>query len=107
MRGPLCCIAAPSPRTWDIAGAEFLGVYLTPAVGEMLLGSVTDTLDTRRQYGMPDDLTAVMYDGIGGILVLDTSHPDADGSTQSWCGIPASETVTTWKGSAQTSAPSP
>ncbi len=65
--------------TWDIAGAEFLGVHLNPAEGETLLGSVTETLDARQQYGMPDDLIAVMYDGMGGVLVLDTSHPDADG----------------------------
>lgn len=82
----LCAAFPPSYRrlveefgTWDIAGAEFLGVYLTSAAGETLLGSVTATLDARRQYGMPENLIAVMYDGMGGILVLDTSRPDADG----------------------------
>jgi hypothetical protein len=65
--------------TWDIGGAEFLGVYRTTAMGGTLLGSVAATLDARRQYGMPDDLIAVAYDGMGNILVLDTSQPDSDG----------------------------
>ncbi|MET8209568.1 SMI1/KNR4 family protein [Streptomyces sp. NPDC005373] len=65
--------------TWDIAGEEFLGVYQTPAMGQKLLGSVTETLDARSQYGMPSDLIVAMFDGMGGLIVLDASQPDQDG----------------------------
>lgn len=65
--------------TWDLAGAEFLGVYRTPSMGERLLGCVHETLDARRRYGMPTDLIAVMFDGMGGIIALDASRVDSDG----------------------------
>lgn len=65
--------------TWDIAGEEFLGVYQTPAMGLKLLGSVTETLDARSQYGMPSDLIVVMFDGMGGLIVLDSSRVDREG----------------------------
>jgi hypothetical protein len=65
--------------TWDIAGTEFLGVYQTPAMGEALLGSVQVTLESRQRYGMPSDLVAVMIDGTGDRIVLDTSRPDRAG----------------------------
>ncbi|WP_329320451.1 SMI1/KNR4 family protein [Streptomyces sp. NBC_01262] len=65
--------------TWDIAGEEFLGVYRTPAMGQRLLGSVTETLDARNRYGMPSSLIAVMFDGMGGLVVLDASERGRDG----------------------------
>ncbi|MFD5325422.1 SMI1/KNR4 family protein [Streptomyces sp. NPDC127092] len=65
--------------TWDIAGEEFLGVYQTSAMGSKLLGSVAETLDARRRYGMPSDLIAVMFDGMGGLVVLDSSRVDQEG----------------------------
>jgi hypothetical protein len=65
--------------TWDIAGQEFLGVYRTPAMGEKLLGSVAETLDARTGYGMPSDLVVVMFDGMGGLVVLDASRADGKG----------------------------
>ncbi|MEU0070846.1 SMI1/KNR4 family protein [Streptomyces sp. NPDC006332] len=65
--------------TWDIAGEEFLGVYQTPAMGQKLLGSVTETQDARSQYGMPSDLIVVMFDGMGGLIVLDSSQVDQEG----------------------------
>ncbi|UUS32420.1 MULTISPECIES: SMI1/KNR4 family protein [Streptomyces] len=65
--------------TWDIAGEEFLGVYQTLAMGVKLLGSVAETLDARSKYGMPSDLIVVMFDGMGGLVVLDPSHVDQEG----------------------------
>jgi hypothetical protein len=65
--------------TWDVAGEEFLGIYQTPAMGQRLLGSVTETLDARSQYGMPPDLIVIMFDGMGGLVVLDSSRVDQEG----------------------------
>lgn len=65
--------------TWDIAGEEFLGVYQTPVMGQKLLGSVTETQEARSQYGMPPDLIVVMFDGMGGLIVLDSSRVDQEG----------------------------
>lgn len=65
--------------TWDIAGEEFLGVYQRPAMGQKLSGSVTETLDARSQYGMPSDLIVVTFDGMGGLIVLDSSQVDQEG----------------------------
>lgn len=65
--------------TWDIAGEEFIGVYRTPAIGRKLLDSATETLDARSRFGMPGDLIVVMLDGMGGLVVLDSSQPDRKG----------------------------
>lgn len=65
--------------TWDIAGQEFLGVYRTPAVGDALLGTATETLDARNRYGLPADLIVALLDGMGGLVVLDSSDPLPDG----------------------------
>ncbi|MFH8717318.1 SMI1/KNR4 family protein [Streptomyces zaomyceticus] len=65
--------------TWDVAGEEFLGVYRTPAMGQKLLGSVAETLDACSQYGMPSDFVVVMFDGMGGLVVLDSSQVDEEG----------------------------
>jgi hypothetical protein len=65
--------------TWDIAGEEFLGVYQVLAMGKNLLGSVEETLDAQSQYGMPSYLIVVMFDGMGGLVVLDSSQVDGEG----------------------------
>ncbi|MFC3488374.1 SMI1/KNR4 family protein [Amycolatopsis roodepoortensis] len=65
--------------TWDIAGLEFLGVYRTPGYGPGLLGSVAETLDMRRDHGLAPELIVVMFDGMGGAVVLDSSRPDDSG----------------------------
>ncbi|WET76744.1 SMI1/KNR4 family protein [Amycolatopsis sp. QT-25] len=77
--------------TWDIAGEEFFGVYRTPALGKELLGSVMETLSARDQYGMPADLIVVMSDGMGGLVVLDSSQVDevAESPVRVWNpGVP-------------------
>lgn len=65
--------------TWDIAGEEFLGIYKTTSMGEKLMGSVAESLDARSQFGMPADLIVVMFDGMGGLVVLDASQIGRDG----------------------------
>ncbi|MFG2402154.1 SMI1/KNR4 family protein [Streptomyces lydicus] len=65
--------------TWDIAGEEFLGVYQTPAMGKKSLGSVTETLDARSQLGMPSNLIVAMFDGMDGMVVLDSSQVNKEG----------------------------
>ncbi|EME55671.1 cell wall assembly/cell proliferation coordinating protein, KNR4-like protein [Amycolatopsis decaplanina DSM 44594] len=65
--------------TWDIAGEEFLGVYRTLAHGTELLGSVKETLDLRRDHGLLAELIVVMFDGMGGVIVLDSSKVDRFG----------------------------
>ncbi|WP_261570967.1 SMI1/KNR4 family protein [Frankia gtarii] len=62
--------------TADVAGQEFLGVYQTPGAGQVLLGSVAATLDARRCYSLPDHLVVTMFDGMGGLIVLDSSRSD-------------------------------
>lgn len=64
--------------TWDIAGEDFLGAYQTPAMGQKILGSVAETLGARNQYGLPLDLIVAMFDGMGGLIVLDASQPDQE-----------------------------
>lgn len=65
--------------TCDIGGQEFLGVYRTRAMGDRLLGSVSETLDARADYGLPPELIVVMYDGTGGMASLDVSQRDENG----------------------------
>lgn len=65
--------------TWEIAGKEFLGVYKSPAGGDALLGTVDQTLEARRQVGLPADLMVVMVDDVWAFVVLDTSQRDQDG----------------------------
>ncbi|MYW68414.1 hypothetical protein GTY65_30710 [Streptomyces sp. SID8379] len=64
--------------TCDIAGEEFIGLYQTPGMGEKLLGSVSETLDAR-SHGLPTAFIVVMFDGMGGLIVLDTSSRDTEG----------------------------
>jgi hypothetical protein len=65
--------------TFDIAGEEILGIYQTPAMGSALLGSTIETLEARSRYGMSSHLLVVMYDGMGGSIVLDSSQSDNEG----------------------------
>lgn len=67
--------------TWDIAGEEFLGVYRTSAMGDRLLGSVHETLDARAMCGLPGSMLVTMFDGMGGLIVLDTTVVDARGES--------------------------
>lgn len=63
----------------EAAGTEFLGIYRTPAMGDSLLGSVHETLDARRDDRFPQELVVIQYDGMGGLVSLDTSRVDEQG----------------------------
>jgi hypothetical protein len=65
--------------TWDAPPTQFLGVYRTEAAGDVLLGSVTETLDARAEVDMPHELMVVLLDDVWLFAVLDTSRPDEDG----------------------------
>ncbi|MCT9083799.1 SMI1/KNR4 family protein [Streptomyces fulvoviolaceus] len=65
--------------TWDVAPTEFLGVHQTEAAGDVLLGSVTETLDARADVDMPPELMVILLDDVWSFAVLDTSQPDEDG----------------------------
>ncbi|MFF4035193.1 SMI1/KNR4 family protein [Streptomyces sviceus] len=65
--------------TWGAPPTEFLGVYQTERAGDVLLGSVTETLDARSEVGMPPELMVVLLDDVWLYAVLDTSQPDEDG----------------------------
>ncbi len=52
---------------------ELLGVYRTPAGGDRLLGTVPETLDARDDERFPLALLVIEYDGMGGIVSLDSS----------------------------------
>ena len=54
-------------------------MYKSPAGGGALLGSVEQTLEARRQVGLPADLMVVMVDDVWAYVVLDTSRGDQDG----------------------------
>jgi hypothetical protein len=60
-------------------GAEFLGVHRTPACGDVLLGTVSATLDARRDLRFPQHLLVIAYDGMGGLVSLDLSRRDERG----------------------------
>lgn len=64
--------------TWEVPPTEFLGVYRTELAGDVLLGSVAHTLDTR-SAGLPPELMVVLLDDVWMRVVLDTSRPDEDG----------------------------
>jgi antitoxin YobK len=63
----------------DGDGVELLGVYRTPARGDRLLGTVSQTLETRADDRFPPELLIIEYDGMGGIISLDSGRPAADG----------------------------
>lgn len=60
----------------EAAGTEFLGLYRTPAMGEQLLGTVTETLEARADLRLPHALLVIQYDGMGGLVSLDASRLD-------------------------------
>lgn len=63
----------------EAGSVELLGVYRTAALGDRLLGTVSETLDTRDDDRFPRDLLVIEYDGMGGIISLDSSAPDEGG----------------------------
>jgi antitoxin YobK len=74
--------------TWDIGGEEFLGVYQTRAYGDELLGSVRETIRARLMQGLPGAMIVTMFDGMGGLIVIDTARQDASGESPvlAWTG---------------------
>ncbi|PNE43512.1 SMI1/KNR4 family protein [Streptomyces noursei] len=68
--------------TCELGSHGVLGVY---EVDGALWGSSGQTLEGREE-GMPHHLIAVHEDGMGGIIVLDTSRPGSDGEypVQAW-----------------------
>ena len=75
--------------TCDVAGEEFLGVYRTEASGQQLLGSVSETLDARARAGLPPNLVVIMFDGMGGLIVLDVAERDSAGESPVFAWHPA------------------
>ncbi|GAA4613551.1 hypothetical protein GCM10023195_58700 [Actinoallomurus liliacearum] len=63
----------------EVDGTEFLGGYRTPAMGDRLLGTVSETLDARTDPRFPPHLLVIQYDGMGGLASLDVSHRNAAG----------------------------
>jgi hypothetical protein len=63
----------------EAGGAELLGGYRTAALGDRLLGTVSGTIETREDDRFPPELLVIEYDGMGGIVSLDTSQRNADG----------------------------
>ncbi|WP_161602738.1 SMI1/KNR4 family protein [Thermomonospora catenispora] len=63
----------------EAGGVELLGVYRTPARGDRLLGTVSQTLDARQDERFPPNLLVIEYDGMGGIIALDSAEQNADG----------------------------
>lgn len=64
--------------TCDIAGEEFLGVYRTDAMGDQLLGSVRETVNARGRWGLPAAMLVAMFDGMGGLIVLNTAVKNSE-----------------------------
>ncbi|MCL8017446.1 SMI1/KNR4 family protein [Streptomyces sp. AS02] len=65
----------------EAASTEFLGIYRTPAMGDRLLGTVSETLDAREDPRFPSHLLVIQYDGMGGLISLDVSQQDAQGES--------------------------
>ncbi|MCO6011040.1 SMI1/KNR4 family protein [Actinoallomurus purpureus] len=65
----------------DVDGTEFLGVYRTPAIGDTLLGTVSETLQARTDPRFPPDLLVIQHDGMGGLVSLDVSRRDDAGES--------------------------
>jgi hypothetical protein len=63
----------------EAGSEEFLGVYRTAALGDTLLGTVTETLEARADLGLPDSLLVIQFDGMGGLVSLDVSRLDEEG----------------------------
>jgi len=64
--------------TWDIAGREFLGVFQTPQMGDVLLGSVRETMGAREMLDLPATMLQVQFDDES-LIVVDTAELDSAG----------------------------
>jgi hypothetical protein len=64
--------------TCDIAGYEFIGIFLQRGNKDIIMGSVTETLDARRDSNLPELYVVFYYDGMGGMFVMDTSRLDEE-----------------------------
>jgi antitoxin YobK len=58
---------------------ELKGVNRTPRGGDRLRGTVSATLETRDDDRFPRELLVIEYDGMGGIISLDSAQSNADG----------------------------
>lgn len=58
---------------------ELKGVNRTPRGGDRLRGTVSATLETRDDERFPPTLLVIEYDGMGGIISLDSSVSNEDG----------------------------
>ncbi|MCD0484577.1 SMI1/KNR4 family protein [Streptacidiphilus sp. ASG 303] len=65
----------------EAEGEEFLGVYRTGAMGDVLLGTVSETLHARSDPRFPQHLLVVQYDGMGGLVSIDVSLRDGRGES--------------------------
>ncbi|WP_027946949.1 SMI1/KNR4 family protein [Amycolatopsis taiwanensis] len=63
----------------EAGGVEIMGVYRTPTGGDRLYGTVSETLDAREDNRFPLSLLVIEYDGMGGIICLDSSEQNEDG----------------------------
>jgi antitoxin YobK len=63
----------------EAGGVDLMGIYRTPARGDQLLGTVSQTLETRADERFPAELLVIEYDGMGGIISLDSSRTNEDG----------------------------
>ncbi len=72
----------------DVAGQEFYGVWVNEATPDVLRGAVEETLDARRETGLPEPYVVFYADGMGGHFVLDTSKagPDGEAPVFVWVG---------------------
>ncbi|WAL63469.1 SMI1/KNR4 family protein [Amycolatopsis cynarae] len=58
----------------EAGGTELLGLYRSPACGGRLLGTVSETLAARNDERFPRDLLVIEYDGMGGLVSLDSAQ---------------------------------
>ena len=73
---------------WDIAGEEFLGIIPGHDSGNWPGEVVYETLRARGQQGLSDDMVVTMFDGMGGLIVIDTASRDEQGEcpVRAWTG---------------------
>ena len=73
---------------WDIAGEEFLGIIPWHGSGNWPGEVVYETLRARGQQGLPEEMVVTMFDGMGGLIVIDTACTDEQGEcpVRAWTG---------------------
>ena len=73
---------------WDIAGEEFLGIIPGHGSGNWPGEVVYETLRARGQQGLPEEMVVTMFDGMGGLIVIDTACTDEQGEcpVRAWTG---------------------